>query len=179
MRFARQAEKRDQALWLLLQPVGERLLQGQPVDPVEVRALAQRPATRNLLWKLLVETGHADWFPPELLTRQSEAESALAAWLMLPNELQAEPSAIELMEIVARQFRETPVELYVLKFKMPPGHWSGEEWQMGVVGPFLAEDAPFQGRFGAFSRGQDRPGVTEPGALVDWYLALLDQKIPT
>jgi hypothetical protein len=179
VRFARQADKRDEALWQLLQPAGERLLNGEAVDAAEVHRLAQRPATRSVLLALLRNTGHAELFPPELLTRRAEAECTMAAWLMLPNEMQSEPSELSLMEIVERPFRGQLSEIYVFKFKMPANHWAGSEWQMGVVGPFVADEAPFAGRFGAFSRSSDdRPGVTEPGALVDWYLQMVDRKFP-
>lgn len=173
---ARGARKRDQALLQMLAPVAQQLLEGRPVDATEVRRLAQQPAPRILLHRLLHETGHAELFPPELLTRRGEAESVLARWLIHPNELQNAPSELELVEIVERPFRASPVEVYVFRYKMPPGHWAGAEWILGLAGPFFAADAPFASLAGGFSRA--RAGAVEPGEFVDWYLKVLDQRLP-
>jgi hypothetical protein len=177
-RFVRQHRVRDEALWQMLQPIGARLLDGDAVDAVEVRELARRPAPRIVLLGLLKHAGKTALFPSELLTRRAEAESKLASWLMLPNELQNEPSELDLMEIASRSFRGTQVEIYVFKYKMPAGHWSGDDWQLAVVGPFFEEDKPYEGKFGAFARAGDRVGTLEPTDLVDWYMKLVDTKFP-
>jgi hypothetical protein len=59
---------------------------------------------------------------------------------------------------------------------MPPGHWAGPDWLLGLAGPFSANDVPYSGVASAFSRASDKFGTVEPGGLVDWFVEMVTSK---
>ncbi len=168
----RGARARDRALVERLAPLAQKLEGGAEVDGGEIEALAAAPELRPLLHALFTEAGVPDLFPSRYLADEAVAESLLVYWMLHPNELQAAPSEIELAERLERQVTGRQAGYYVFRYRMPPGHWAGSEWQLGVVGPFFADDTPYAGPAAGFARAGDRDGEVEPAELVDWYSEL-------
>jgi hypothetical protein len=173
---ARGARKRDDALNDRLVPLGERLEAKEPISVDEVRALAAQPELREMIYIMLAHYARLDLFPAEYLSLEAHAVGLLAYWMMHPNELQAAPESLELVERFARQTLGEMGTYYVFRYRMPEGHWNGTEWQLGLAGPFFAEDRPYVNRAGAFARAGDVAGKVTPAALVDWYVDLLRRK---
>ena len=173
---SRGAAKRDAALLPLLDPLAEQLEAKAVVSPEAVAALAAHPEVRVLLHALLVHYDRRDLLPPEHLTLPAQAEAILAYWLMHPNELQAAPTLLEPVVSVSRPLNGRTAQFHVLRYQMPPGHWAGTEWLLGLAGPFFPDDPPYEGPAGGFSRAGDRYGVVSPESLVDWYVGMLQQK---
>ena len=173
---ARGAANRDEALLPLLDPLAAQFDSGATVSPAAVSALAARPELRGMLHSLLSHYNRLDLFPPTYLTRPAEAEAILSYWLMHPNELQASPASLEHVSTLTRPVGGRNAQFLVLRYQMPPGHWAGTDWLLGLAGPFFPEDLPYQGPAGGFSRVNDRYGVVPPDALVDWYVGVLQQK---
>ena len=173
---ARGAAARDEALLSVLDPVATQLDAGAPVPTDATATLAARPELRVMLHALLTHYKRLDLFPAAYLNRSSEAESAFAYWALHPNELKAVPASIQPVTTLTRPLGDRSAQFVVLRYQMPPGHWAGSDWQLGLAGPFFPEDQPYQGTAGAFSRSGDRDGAVSPDALVDWYVGVLNQK---
>lgn len=167
----RGARQRDARLLEELDPVGEKLARGEEVSAEEVAALVGRPELRRLLYAMLKHFERLELFPAEHVAAQREAEAELAYWMMHPNELQDPPEKIELVESLARELDGEEGRFFVFRYRMPPGHWAGEEWLLGVAGPYRKHHVPYSG-LGAFSRSGDRYGKVEAEALVDWYVGM-------
>ena len=107
----------------------------------------------------------------------AQGESALAYWLMHPNELQDAPAKMEFVETIARCVDGREADFHVYRFEMPVGHWAEKQgWLLGLAGPMPADGAPYSERPGAFSRSGDVAGKVKPVELVDWYVGMLKQK---
>ena len=174
---ARGAAARDEALLSALDPVATQLDAGAPVSAEATASLAARPELRVMLHALLSHYDRLELFPALYLNRASEAESAFAYCALHPNELQADPASIQPVATVTRPLGGRSAQFIVLRYQMPPGHWAGADWQLGLAGPFFPEDQPYQGSAGAFCRSGDRDGAVSPDALVDWYVGVLNQKL--
>jgi hypothetical protein len=173
---ARGAATRDEALLSVLDPVATQLDAGGPVSAETIAHLAARPELRVMLHALLSHYTRLDLFPTAYLNRSSEAESAFAYWALHPNELKAVPASIQPVATLARSLGSRSAQFVVLRYQMPPDHWAGTDWQLGLAGPFFSEDPPYPATAGAFSRSGDRAGAISPDALVDWYVSILNQK---
>ena len=90
----RGARQRDERILLLLDPIGRKLDAGETVTPDEILAIARRPETRFMLYAGLKDMGHPELIPSDYDSPADQAESALAYWLMHPNELQDFPEKI-------------------------------------------------------------------------------------
>jgi hypothetical protein len=145
------------------------------VSPGDVQAIAAAPQVRPLLYQMLSHFDALHLFPPEYLNAERQADSQLAYWIMHPNELQEAPSEMETAAVVDRQLDGRPVQFYVLRYRMREGHWAGEDWLLGVAGPFREGAEPYS-EATAFSRAGDKESSTEPGDLVDWYIEMMHRK---
>ena len=97
--------------------------------------------------------------------------------MMHPNELQAAPEKIELVETVRRHVDGRDAQFHVYRFRMPAGHWAAKDgWELGLAGPMPESAEPYLEMPGAFSRGGDIEGKVKPAELVDWYVDMLRQK---
>lgn len=173
----RGARRRNERILRLLDPLGRRLEQKLPLDPAEVRALAAAPGTRGMLYQALEQFGRLDDFPQEFKTRQAHAEALLVYWMMHPNELQDPPATIELVEAVNRRLNQREAEFLVFRYRMPEGHWAGNEWILGLSGPFFPGDQPYSdSSAGSFSVATDRAATTTPSAVVDRYVQLVGRR---
>jgi hypothetical protein len=171
----RGARARENALLARLEPLARRLDTNTTVSSDEVEALAAAPELRSLLYWLLSHHERLDLFPAQYLSEQAQAEAVLVYWMMHPNELQAAPEAIEPVERLQREVSGRQGVFHVFRYRMPAGHWSGTEWQLGLAGPFFSDEKPYQGVAGGFSRAGDLAGKVEPGELVNWYVGMLSK----
>ena len=166
---ARGARKRDEALLKRLDPLAARFDAKEIVTADDVAQLARHPELRSMLYVLLSHYVRVDLFPVEFLGKEKQAESVLAHWLQHPNELQSAPEAIEYVEAVQHAYANVTAEFFVFRYRMPAGHWAGTDWLVGLAGPFLPEEKPFESVAGGFSRAGDVFGKTDIQELVRWY----------
>jgi hypothetical protein len=96
--------------------------------------------------------------------------------MMHPNELQEPPAEMELIEVCPREIDGKHAEFLVFRYKMDQGHWAGDDWLLGLSGPFFADNVPYSRVVGAFSRCRDKYGDAQPGELVDWFVDLIKRK---
>jgi hypothetical protein len=135
-----------------------------------VEQLARKPQLRFALYALLKRSGRLDLFPNDFLSPQAQGEAKLANWLMHPHEMRDAPKEIELVEEMNRCVEGEECTFFVYHFRMAEKHWAGEDWMLGLSGPFRKMDPPYEGQAGAFSRFGDKEGVTTPAELVDWFI---------
>ena len=140
--------------------------------------LALQPQLRPLLYELLKLFNRVDLFPKNHFDPASQGEARLAYWMMHPNEFQDAPEKIELVERITRQLNAAGSvgTFFVYRYQMPAGHWSGEDWQLGLAGPFFEDDKPFENQAGAFSRAGDRAENVKPAELIGWYVDMARRK---
>ena len=169
--------ERDEKLLIRLDPLGEKIDKGQTVSPQEIEALAARPEIRFMLFAMLRDMKQPELLPTKYSSSEAQGESALAYWMMHPNELQEAPEAIELVEIVKTPINGQEADFHVYRYKMPTGHWAAKDgWILGLAGPMKRGIEPYSQMPGAFSRAGDRYGSVKPAELVDWYVGMLRQK---
>src|SRR5689334_22538362 len=97
---ARGARQRDEKLLARIDPIGRKIDSGQSVSPQEIDSLAARPEIRYVLFAVLRRMNRTDLLPTKYSSPVAQGESALAYWMMHPNELQDAPETIELVETV-------------------------------------------------------------------------------
>ncbi len=169
--------QRDEKLLLRLDPIGKKIEAGQTVSTEEVEALAARPEIRFLLFAMLRHMKRPELLPTKHCSAVQQGESALAYWMMHPNELQDAPEAIELVGTVKRPVDGQETDFHVYRYKMPAGHWAAKDgWILGLAGPMKPGVEPYSEMPGAFSRVGDIDGKVKPSDLVDWYVGMLRQK---
>lgn len=175
MSVSRGLNQRDERILKLLDPIGLKLDEGQPVTLEEVRKLAHHPEVRYILFKALRDMQRPDLLPTEFNSAICQAESALAYWLMHPNEMKDPPARIEFVETVTRTLAGKTEEFHVFRYRMPDGHWAANAWLLGFAGPMPAEEESYFTLPGAFSRGDEEDKVA-PAEIVDWYIDMLRKK---
>ena len=130
-----------------------------------------------MLYGMLEHLKRLDLFPNQYLDAISQAQTALAYWLMHPNELGDAPAEIELVESMRRDCDGESADIFVFRYRMAAGHWAATDgWLLGLAGPLPADLAPYSSRLPAFSRCGDKQGEVAPAQLVDWYCRLLLRK---
>ena len=175
--MTRGARARDRQILVLLDPIAQKLEGDATVLPEEVAAIAQLPHARALLHQMLDHYRRLDLFPDRFNDPKHQAEAQLAYWLMHPNELQAAPEQMEMVEVVGRSAGNKNGDFYVYRYRMSEGHWAASDgWLLGLAGPYFDGEEPYMGRAGAFSRVGDKHGEISPAELVDWYVAMATQK---
>lgn len=172
----RGARQRDARLLPIVEPVVQALAQGQEPDLQLVHQVASNSCARYYLYEALKFYERLDLFPEEYRSEEAQAAAKLAYWMMHPNELQDPPDEMELVEVVTREIDAQSCRFYVFKYRMPPGHWAGEDWLLGYAGPFVANEPPYSDLPGAFSNSWEKYGEAKPEELVDWYIGLVRGK---
>lgn len=173
---ARGARQRDEKLFALIEPLAEQLAAGESPSPQQVQELAQNPPLRHFVFEILKHYERLDLFPAKYRDEVAQAESRLVYWMLHPNELQSAPQDIELTETVTRKFDGRASRFHVFRYRMPEGHWAGQDWLLGLAGPYFDNDLPYAGPAGGFSRCEDKYGEVQPHELVDWYIDICTQK---
>lgn len=176
---ARGARQRDEKILPLLDPLGEKLAAGEIPTPGEIEPLARNPVTRLFLYNILKHFERLELFPEEYRSEIAQAEAKLVCWMMHPNELQDAPVETELAETVVRNIEGHDCRFHVLRYRMPNGHWAGNDWLLGLAGPFMDNEPPYSGIAGAFSRCGDKDGEVPPSELVDWFIGMVQLKSRT
>jgi hypothetical protein len=169
----RGVQKRDMALLERLAPLGEKLGRGEAIDRREIERLAAVPELRAALYRMLSSHECKQLFPEEYLTRESEAAALLTHWMLHPHELQAPPETMQLVTTLQRRLGRKTGEFYVFRYRMAPGHWAGEEWLLGIAGPFFDGEEPYESVAGAYSNCNDLYGQVSSATLVDQYVKLI------
>jgi len=173
----RGARQRDRKLIEALNPFGEKLSNGSHVTVDEVSSLCAKYELRPMLYHMLKHFEKLELVPEEYTSWESQAEGLLAEWMMHPNELQAPPETMECLKRVQKDIDGQNATFIVLKYKMPTGHWAGDEhWILGLSGPFVETEVPYSGLASAFSRCNDQEGEVEPEELVDWFVDMCRRK---
>jgi hypothetical protein len=134
----------DPRLWLYA--LVSLLRRRASVCPAEIEPVAANRTVRESLWTKLEEFGQQALMPTRWAEPKALAESALVRWLGSPNELNAFPEQIELIQ-------EFPVELdngnvtnaFLFRFREYPKPWEADEgWMAGVAGPYREGEAVSQ-----------------------------------
>ena len=173
----RGAQQRDEKLLALFDPIGKKIDAGETILLQEIEVLAEHPETRYMLFEALRHTNRSDLLPTKYSSSISQGESALAYWLMHPNELQDAPEKIEFVETVRRSVDGQEADFHVYRYRMPPGHWAAKDgWLLGVAGPMSVGSEPYSNMPGAFSRAGDTENKVKPSEIVDWYVDMMRQK---
>ena len=169
--------QRDERLLVRLDPLGMKIDADQSISPQEIEALAARPEMRFMLFGMLRRMKHPELLPTKYSSSAAQGESALAYWMMHPNELQDAPETIELVETLKRPIDGEDAEFHVYRYKMPASHWAAKDgWILGLAGPMDRAGEPYEQMPGAFSRVGDAYDKVKPSELVDWYVGMLRQK---
>jgi hypothetical protein len=167
-------QKRDRKLLAGLDPIIKKIRAGQAVFPQEVEVLAARPELRFMLFALLREAKRPEFVPSGYSSSPAQGESALAYWMMHPNELQDAPETIECVETIKRTVDGREADFHVYRYRMPASHWAAKDgWILGVAGPMKPDAEPYADMPGAFSRARDVEGRVTPSEVVDWYVGML------
>jgi hypothetical protein len=174
---ARGGRQRDEKLLVRIDPIGKKIDAEETVSSQEVATLAAQPEIRHMLFAVLRQMNRHDLLPNAYSSSISQGESALAYWMMHPNELQGAPEEIEFVETVKRPVNGQEADFHVYRYKMPLGHWAAKDgWLLGLAGPIPVDSEPYVDMLGAFSRVGDIEGKVKPTDLVDWYVGMLRQK---
>jgi len=174
----RGARQRDRKIYSQLEGVVQSLEAGHEVTQAQVTDLGNRHELRGLLYGFLKQRERLDLVPEEWRTMESQAKAQLAYWMMHPNELCDPAEQMEIVEIQQRTLGERNAQFVCLKYRMPPEHWAGSQWQLGVAGPYFANSLPYDGEAGAFARVGDLEGEVSPGELIDWYIKMATGQEP-
>ncbi len=167
----RGARERDARVLRELGAVEAGLRSGAEVHAPVIADLAAKPQLRRLLFDMLRQHDKTDLFPEEHLGRRSQAEAALVYWMMHPNELQDPPAELQHLVTLSRDVVDKKAEFEVFRYRMPPGHWAGSAWILGLAGPFFAGDGPYEGPATGWSVASDTEERATPDGVLDGYLA--------
>ena len=151
MSVARGARKRDEQLFTLVAPIGNKLAKGDTPSHNEIASLSALPQLRGILYEILKHYERLNLFPEKYRDEIAQAETRLAYWMMHPNKVQDAPDEMKLVETVTRTIDNEHCRFYVFKFTMPNGHWAGDDWLLGLAGPYVDREPPYTGIAGAFS----------------------------
>lgn len=174
---ARGARRRDEKLIARIDPIGKKIDAGEAVTLEEIAALATDPEIRYILFAVLRNMNRLDLLPEGYSSSIAQGESALAYWMMHPNELQDAPAIIEFVETVKRLIDGREADFHVYRYKMAQGHWAEKDgWLLGMAGPMPVDVEAYSELPGAFSRVGDIHGSVQPAELVDWYVGMLRHK---
>ncbi len=170
---ARGGDRRDERIMERLAPLAQRIRRGEGIPPAEMADLCGRWEVRPLLYPLLTALERLDLWPASMTSWESQAEGLLAYWMMHPNELREPPAELRCAERVERDVEGRTVTFLVLEYRMPKGHWAGDDVKLGVAGPFVENTVPYAGTTTAYARWSDTRASVEPAALVDRFATMV------
>ena len=146
----RQASEGGRAsLFKLLSPILAALDKNKVPNQELIDKLADNSAVRMQLYMVLKEYDKTDLFPAKHLGQQAGAESSLVQWLVYDNQAGSPPDQIEFVQTVSLKDvlkgESKSFLYYVFKFKMEaPKPKSDLGWTIGIAGPYLEEDGPYE-----------------------------------
>jgi len=171
--FAFQAEgkKFNEECMMRIQPLYEKLKNGQTLTKEDIFLYAQDIKTREITYKFLKENNMTDLFPKEYYTIVNAAETNLVNWLMFPTELGVCPNEIDYIKRVSIDFdgENHFVHYEVFKYRVNEPHRAAKDgWTLGVVGPYFDDSQPYE-HFpsSTFSRGSPMDKIS-PEMEVEW-----------
>jgi hypothetical protein len=124
----------------------------QPVDTEEIEAVAASGEVRETLWRKLTALGLRSLMPARWATLQALAASALTRWLAHPNELNAIPEQVDLMNVFPVELDGRTLEVYLFRFREFPKPWEpGKGWMAAVAGPYR-DGMPLASPWSSFTR---------------------------
>ncbi len=126
----------------IVQPLINKLASKEVITEREVFVMAQDPALRHVVYRALEAYKQENLFPAEYLTTVKAAESFLVMWLEFPTELGKPPDEIELFTTITLP-EEKEMEYFVFKYRIKGTRQSGQDWMMGVAGPYSGESRPY------------------------------------
>lgn len=148
----------------------EKLASNDPISTPELWLIAQNPALRVTLFRMLEAQDLGEKFPNEFYTEEKGAESHMVNWLEFPTELGQAPSEIILMKIVPIEL-QMQVHYYAFKFRTSAPRWAKNlNWMIGVCGPYDNTSQPFDSPSRVFSRF-NQVEMIKPEAEVSWVHA--------
>lgn len=150
-----------------LRPFFEKLEHGIEIHKSEIFQFAKNPATREGVFQMLEHFGKTDLFPAAYFNMEKAAESNLVRWLEFPTEHGFCPNEIEFLKTVPVEFDKKTFLYYVFKFKDDELH-EGEEWSLGVVGPYFEKSKPYDFPAATFSRFGSKFGLISPEEEANW-----------
>ena len=169
--------QRDEKLLVRLDPLAKKIETGQTVSAQEIDTLARSPEIRFMLFAMLRGMNRTDLLPANYRSTIEQGASALAYWMMHPNELQDAPETIEFVETIKRPIDGKESDFHVYRYKMATGHWAAKDsWLFGFAGPMIPGVEPYSEMPCAFSRAGDIDGKVKPSELIDWYLGVMRHK---
>lgn len=137
------ARRRDQNLWKKLNPLLEKIEQGEPAEFSEIQALADFAPTRLLLWQVLEGKNLQQLFPEKYATQEAGARANLCYQLLSKDELNGQPDLLELWENFEFDMPSDAArkaKYFVFKWNMQPPHWVSQTgWRVAVVGPYFSD----------------------------------------
>ena len=128
-----------------IQPAIDAAMGTLPDAADRIAEVAAAPATRNYLYKRLVEIGKQELFPAQYRDLTKVAESDLTQWLMHPNELGDEPEDMGLVRSIPVDEGGRSGAIFLFRFRAKPSHWAAKfGWMAGIAGPYWANEEPAQ-----------------------------------
>ena len=154
-----------------LKGIMEQLKASRDPKAFEIRAIAENPSLRIVLYQILEVYGRSMLFPQDLYTREKGAEGFMVNWLEFPTELGRPPNEITLLDIIAVEIK---VHYYVFRFRSDLPRWARRlKWMLGVCGPYYDDSKPFDVPTKVFSRF--RKLGSDPVAEVQWVHESINQ----
>lgn len=173
---SRGMQQRDERILMMLEPIGQRVLDEETIEAHEVAEYMARPELRYMMMATMPDLDYRGILTPELFSSEAQGEASLAYWMMHPNELQDPPEAIEYMESFRQLLADRDSLFHVYRYRMPEGHWAGCDWVLGLAGPMNELEEPYEKIQPAFSRCNDKEGDISPKDLVEWWVDMLEKK---
>ena len=169
--FQAEGRKFNEECMMRIQPLYEKLKNGQTLVKEDIFLYAQDIKTREITYQFLKENNQTDLFPKEFYTIVKAAEANLVNWLMFPTELGVCPDEIEYIKRVSIDFdgKNHFVHYEVFKFRVNEPHLAAKNgWELGVVGPYFDDSQPYENfPSSTFSRGGSMEKIS-PEMEVKW-----------
>lgn len=173
---SRGMRQRDERILLMLEPIGQRVLDGETIGSHEIVEHMARPELRYMMMATMPDLDYRGILSEEMFSSVAQGEASLAYWMMHPNELQDPPEMVEHMETMRCEVKGRDSLFHVYRYKMPKGHWAGEDWLLGLAGPMNESEMPYEKVQPAFSRCSDKEGDISPRELIEWWADMLEKK---
>lgn len=128
--------KTERAIDIKLEPIHKFLSSGKELPKDLVNTLAENPAVRYRLYRILLAYNQLQMLAKKYLSLESFFDAQLCFWLQHPNELGIVPENIGLLKKIPKKIGMGINNFYVYKFRTLEPHWAAKKgWCVGVVGP--------------------------------------------